>query len=133
MLPARWHFKHEEKWKAPEPLTPGMLGCGLLGSDPSWHCTHATMGGAAMLLSVVAWVVLMWHCVHSVDLPLRESVLCNLWLKSWIFDGGRPAFFDAEWQPSQLVIVGAISGAAWHSQQLGWLGCATRSPPLMNA
>ena len=75
MDPGRWHFKHDEKWKAPEPLAPGMDGWGALGSEPSWHDTHDAIGGALMPRSDDACSVLMWHCVHSVDLPLRGSVL----------------------------------------------------------
>ena len=73
-----------------------MDGWGALGSDPSWHETHDAIGGARIARSVDACSVLMWHCLHSVDLPLRGSVLCILWLKSWILLGGRPAFFAAE-------------------------------------
>lgn len=72
-----------------------------------------------MARSDLACSVLMWHCLHSVDLPFRGSVLCVLWLKSWILLGGRPAPFDAEWQASQLVIWGNMSDWAWHWQQFG--------------
>lgn len=61
MEPGKWHFKHAEKWKAPEPLTPAMLGWGLLGSLPSWHWTQAAMGGALMLRRLPDCSVLMWH------------------------------------------------------------------------
>lgn len=128
-----WHFRHVEKWNAPEPLAPGIVGCGLPGSEPSWHATHDDMGGAAIERSDVAVFVFVWHCSHDVDCPFLGSLLCVLWLKSCTFDGGRPAFFDDAWQASQLFICGTTWPPTWHWQQFGWLGCATFSPPLMRA
>src|SRR4051812_22800867 len=71
--PEMWHFKHDEKWKAPVPFHAGLLGFGLFGSEPSWHWTHTGIGGMRICRSVEASCRFMWHCWHCIDAPVRGS------------------------------------------------------------
>ena len=113
MLPDKWHFKHDEKWNAPDPFMPlpahSGFGLGFEGSLPSWHATHEAIGGMLILRSDVAVFMFMWHVWHAIDEPMRGSSLCVLWLNEWIFDGGLPAFFAVLWHSPHLFIVGCAT------------------------
>src|SRR5205814_1764121 len=112
-----------------------LFGFGWFGSEPSWHCTHTGIGGMRICRSVDASAMFWWHCTHCIDAPVRGSSLCLLCKKSWIFDGGRPAFLAVSWHEPHLFMVGSAilpfkPGPAWHWQQFGCDGIVMRSPPF---